>query len=518
VGVEAQPIKVQHPALTIKRNLGALPHQRRFFQVAGFSPPNRYLVHNSSLSNLARGVYTRVLTVKGAPTPQPLEGEFARRLAGFRSLVVRRFNGAAPVDRNKFVEYYSGRRKTLYSNAVESLLTSGITSRDARIKAFVKAEFINFDDKPDPDPRVISPRDPRYNVEVGKFLRPVEHQIYAVIARIFGSPTVMKGYNAKQIGAIFKDKWDQFRDPVAVGLDASRFDQHVSVDALKWEHSVYDAIFNSAELRKLLSWQLFNDVRGYTKDGKLRYSTKGCRMSGDMNTALGNCLIMCALVHAYLQERGIKASLSNNGDDCVVIMERSNLLRFQSGLSKWFLEMGFNMKVEEPVDYIEGIEFCQTHPVCVDGEYIMVRNFPKAMAKDCLSLKQLDSKAVCKEWLQAVGDGGLSLTGGVPVCQEFYSSLCRAANQIGDVKRARTTSYRRKLAKVGLTGGMEWLSRGMARKYAPVAESTRFSFYLAFGTTPDQQVSLEALYRKLSFRYHFSRTDELVHLAPMFGC
>jgi len=330
-GVEAKPSVLVHPALTVTPRLGAMVHVRRFFQVVGLSLPNNYLVHNSSLNNLARGVLTRVLLVKGQPTPKPALGIYVERLRYFRNALFKRFGSTTPVSRQEFVEFYKGRRKTLYQRAADSLLSSSIRPRDALIKAFVKAEFINTDDKPDPDPRVISPRDPRYNVEVGRYLRPVEHQIYGAIASIFGEPTVLKGYNAQQIGRVFADKWAKYRDPVAIGLDASRFDQHVSVEALSWEHSVYNGIFQSKELRKLLKWQLRNSVVGHCRDGKLKYTTDGCRMSGDMNTALGNCLIMCALVHCYLQTRGIRGSLANNGDDCTVIIERKDLVKFRWG-------------------------------------------------------------------------------------------------------------------------------------------------------------------------------------------
>jgi len=241
-GVEAVPSELSHPALTVSRRLGALGHVRRFFQVVGLSLPNNYLVHNSSLNNLARGVLTRVLLVKGKPSPKPAIGIYRERLRFFRDSILKRFSSTTPVDRQTFVEYYKGRRKTLYQRAVDSLLSSSIRPRDALIKAFVKAEFINSDDKPDPDPRVISPRDPRYNVEVGRYLRPIEHRIYSAIEDIFGEPTVLKGYNAQEIGRIFATKWAKYRDPVAIGLDASRFDQHVSVEALKWEHSVYNGI------------------------------------------------------------------------------------------------------------------------------------------------------------------------------------------------------------------------------------------------------------------------------------
>jgi len=482
--------------------------------MVGFSLPINHLVHNSSLNNLARGVLTRVLLVKGKPSPKPAMGIYSERLREFRRLLLRGFSSTTPVERHEFVDYYSGRRRTIYQKAADSLLTRGVEKRDAVIKAFVKAEFINSDDKPDPDPRVISPRDPRYNVEVGKYLRPVEHRIYGAIARIFGEPTVLKGYNAQQIGNIFERKWNSYRSPVAIGLDASRFDQHVSVEALKWEHSVYNGIFHSSELRKLLKWQLHNEVVGYCRDGKLKYVTEGCRMSGDMNTALGNCLIMCALVHCYLQTRGIQGSLCNNGDDCTVIIERSNLAKFQGGLSEWFLEMGFNMKVEEPVYEIEGIEFCQTHPIFTPGGYMMVRNFPKAMSKDCLSLKQLHSPAVCKAWVDAVGQGGLSLTGGIPVYQEFYSSYIRVAAGVNlGPRRGR---HKHTVPDAGVGGGMLWLGKGMSLKYHAVDPRTRHSFYLAFGTTPEEQMNLERFYQGVTFSTVVKDFGRLIHLPKWY--
>lgn len=516
-GCEARATELHHAALTVTKFLGARRHVRRFFQVVGFSPPNNYLVHNSSINNLARGVLTRVFYVKGEPTPKPSVGVYAERLRYFRDGLLRRFSTTTPVSRQQFVEFYRGRKRTVYQNAVDSLSTSGIVPSDAHIKAFVKAEFINSDDKPDPDPRIISPRDPRYNVEVGRYLRPIEHHVYRAIGQIFGDVTVLKGFNAQQTGRIFAKKWAKYDYPVAVGLDASRFDQHVSVEALRWEHSVYNGIFrNNKELARLLSWQLKNKVKGYCMDGKLKYTVDGCRMSGDMNTAMGNCLIMCALVHCYARLRGVQVSLANNGDDCTVIMEQKSLPRFLSGLSEWFVEMGFNMKVEQPVYEIEGIEFCQTHPVFVDGNYIMVRNFPKAIAKDCLSLKQLQSQRTCKMWMDAVGQGGLSLCGGIPVYQEFYSSYIRAASTISD-KRARQTAARRhRVADVELTGGLAWLSKGMTRRYTPVSEETRYSFYLAFGTTPEQQIALEEVYSKANFTYLVKDFGGLVHLPKWF--
>jgi hypothetical protein len=170
------------------------------------------------------------------------------------------------------------------------------------------------------------------------------------------------------------------------------------------------------------------------------------------------------------------------------------------------------MKVEAPVYDIEKIEFCQTHPVFVDGSYLMVRNFPKSMAKDCLSLKLLDSPRVCRAWLDAVGQGGLSLTGGVPIYQDFYRSYIRIANSIPIKKANLNSKDRNRTPDAEIGNGMLWLSRGMSRQYQSVSCQTRHSFYLAFGITPDQQVAVEEEIRDIDWVYKVKDFGHLVHL------
>jgi len=359
-------------------------------------------------------------------------------------------------------------------------MTTPVRASDARVSTFVKAEKINTSDKPDPAPRLIQPRDPRYNVEVGRFLRPLEKPVFRAIAEVWGGPTVLK-MNASDQAAALREMWDSFPDPVAVGLDASRFDQHVSADALRWEHSVYLACFRGEErarLERLLSWQVNNKGRAFTPTARFDYETDGCRMSGDINTSLGNCLIMCAMVWAYCQGLGIKCRLANNGDDCVVVMTRADLPRFRAGLDNWFLEMGFTMKVEEPAYEFEHIEFCQTQPVWTPDGWLMVRNPNKAISKDLVSLLNLDQcfGAYC----HAVGSCGLAAYGGIPIYQDFYSNLLSS----GKITGLATDNN-----SVGR--GLRYLSQGMSRTYASIHPRTRASFCFAFGITPDEQVLLE---------------------------
>ncbi len=484
-GVDAQPSKCVYPGLTAIKHQGQT-RTRRISMIPGVANLVDMGVHNSSIVNLERGVLERVFFIsKGGEfvrPPQPNPKTFMKRMSSFRRGLLQNVYSTTPTKREDFPLYYRGRKRTVYENAVDSLNRRDVDATDAQIRCFVKAEKINFTAKKDPAPRIISPRDPRYNVAVGCYLKHIEHMLYKAIARLYGSTTVSKGLNVEEVASLLKGKWDRVDDPVAIGLDASRFDQHVSRVALQWEHSIYNSIYGDRELKRLLSYQLNNRCRGYTADGYLSYTTNGTRMSGDMNTAMGNCIIMCGLLHAYSTERNVKIELVNNGDDCVVIIRRKDLSRFENGLTSWFLEMGFTMKVEDHVDVFEQIKFCQMQPVNDGSKYVMVRNPIVSIAKDSISIKPLDSKSIYQKWLGAVGEGGVSLTGGIPILQSFYCCLERGSGG----KRLKDDPT--------METGWWYLSKGMARKVSKVSSQARYSFHLAFDIPPDLQVAVEEYY------------------------
>lgn len=231
----------------------------------GLSGTQVFGVHNNSLNNGVRALVERVFRSPDAEgnyvPPPPCTARPHLTLRGFRAAVCGKAGVHRPITREQFLGYYSGRRQQVYANAVKSLEERPLTEGDFGVKkAFVKAEKINFTAKPDPAPRVIQPRDPRYNVEVGVYLRPLEHHIYRAIGEVYGGPTVMKGYSAEGVAQAMRDMWDQFSEPVAVGLDASRFDQHVRPEMLEWEHSVYTQCFDQASRRRL-KWLLRGQIR-----------------------------------------------------------------------------------------------------------------------------------------------------------------------------------------------------------------------------------------------------------------
>lgn len=460
-------------------------------------------VHNPSLVNLQRALVERVFKIESedgslVDCPKPKKNVFDRCLL-FRHLWYSYLEPCAIARVEQVVTLFGGSKKKSYERAMQSLITSPLQPKDASLKAFIKADKINRSSKPDPCPRVIQPRSQRYNLVLAKYLRLNEKRMLKAIDRVFGESTILSGYDIFTVGRIIASKWRKYSNPVAILLDFKRLDQHMSVDALKYEHGCYLLVFNgNEELRELLNMQLKNFGVAIAKDGAIYYIVDGKRMSGDINTSLGNKIVVCAMMWTYLYEIGLivkgasgtwvyYASLSNNGDDCHIITERENEGLITSSLDSWFLDFGFRLTVEKPVYELEEIEFCQSHPVCIDGKWQMVRSLP-SISKDCFTLQSIQGRADLEKWLASVGLCGLALNRGVPILQSFHNAFVRNSNGMKVSKEY--------LAKVVEYGNMERLGNLKLDhlRTRPISDGSRLSFFKSFGVEPWRQLAIEQYY------------------------
>jgi len=207
-----------------------------------------------------------------------------------------------------------------------------------------------------------------------------------------------------------------------------------------------------------------------------------------------------------MREYHLKMRLANNGDDCVVICERRDIWKVLKYGPEWFLKFGFVMEFEQIVHQFEEIAFCQTQPVCVDGRWRMVRDPRVSLDKDLCTTIDISNKTGGQKWLHAIGSCGLALTSGLPVLQEFYS--CLKSNGI-EGKVINDPTY---------DGGFIRMAAGMDGGYTAVADSTRVSFWRAFGISPDIQELMESHYRGRTIDLSAGeQEDQLAPLLELFN-
>lgn len=496
------------PRLYIKRHQAAL-RVRTFYIIGGVAERNRTLkVNNASIDTLNAAIMERMYYCKvgGTFVPPPAvdRSHIFKTLKQFRLQLLQNVGRVdsklTPIE---FVSLFRGRKAAIYLNNLDTFMATGVMRKHSISAAFVKCEKVN----PDKAVRFIQPRHPVYNIGLGCYLKHLEHRIYKGIARVFGEgAVVLKGYDVREIGNIIQSKWSSLRDPIGIGLDAVKFDMHVSAEMLEWEHSIYKSIYRGdKELSRLLKWQIDNRGVGYCYDGRLKYHVRGRRFSGDMNTALGNCIIMCAMVYTYAASVGVNIKLANNGDDCMVFMERKDEVKFKTGLDGWFYKCGFRMTVEPTVDRLELVEFCQMRPINTVNGWTMVRNFNASREKDSISLLPLTNAKAFQKWLHAIGECGLALCSGVPVMQALYKCYIRNGMPSNCGKA------------VQMQCGMWMIRRSLESKISHITPDARVSFMQAWNVTPDEQLCLEAYYEQLSLVYSQDETDLLsdIHSSPL---
>lgn len=491
------------------------PKIRKFYKLEGMGVRGNVIsAHNHSLKNVLRALVERRFLVKSedgsslVPPPQPKIGVVQKRLANVKRRIIAEIPTPTRMTMSEFIDTRPSRLRKRYTDAMVSYVKFGLSEMQAWISHFIKFEKVNLTKKSDPVPRNIQPRSPEYNLRLGMFLSPIEgfggsHPMYDALASLFGGPTVMKGMNAEQVATSIVEASQMVLDRsecsgshlqggvpglVWIGCDASRFDQHVSKCMLKWEHSIYLELYMNnpelSELRWLLKQQLKTKATTYTQDEngveyKVSYQDEGQRSSGDMNTGLGNCIIMCAMLYTYLVEViGISnVRVINNGDDAVIVMTQDDYTKFSDkAFKEWFLDMGFTMTLEEPVYELEQLEFCQSHPVKTPVGWIMVPNIDN-LNKFGVALVD---KSKIDDWIREVGVAGRLWLSGIPIWYEYF---CQYPH---DGKESQRPALNEQNA-----WSLYWNSLGIAERASEVADETRISFYNAFGITPQEQRAAE---------------------------
>jgi len=494
-------------SLVTVKSFGPLPTKEiNITRVAGVGANANVSFFNNSIWNMHTSVVARVFsrkTTEGwtliSDTPH-IAGIFLNGLRDFIDEITAHGQTVAPVAWEDFPRLYKGRKFHVYDKALKSLITTDVTIEDANCTVFLKKEKDIQSDKLDAIPRMITFPDPRFGLAFGRFIKPIEHSIFVRVDEIFRSKTVMKGLNYKQVGLEIQRKWRRFVNPASVDGDVSRLDSAISKEGMRFTHVIAASYYFGEELQeflKLCEWQIEYDCKGRAKNGTIAFRSRGLG-SGQMNTSLVGVLIVCAILYRYIKDNDLDLEVINCGDDFSVIGEKETVETFIKGASKHFIKYNMVLKMENINHHIEGVNFCQTNPVLIEGVYRMVRTPRTAIIKDGTSIDYLHTNMQFAKWMKAVSSCGIATHGGVPIFQEFYRCYARNANRMSSqfTKRQRR-KYGGKVFEV-LKSSMHYWGKDMDCNYnSCIPYETRWSFYLAFGIDPVVQLVIEHYYRDL---------------------
>lgn len=414
--------------------------------------------------------------------------------------MARKFPHGRVLTYDQVVKTFRGKRLAIYTRARETLKTNPLHEGDARIQAFVKAEKTNPDAKVNPDPRMIQARGPRYNLAIARYLRYVEHLIYNLEHR--GVRSVAKGMNQTQRAEAITRKFAAFYDTVCFSIDCSRWDQHVSLEILEVEHGFYQHFYpDSAELAQLLKWQRTNRCR--TKNG-VKYRVRGGRMSGDINTALGNCLLMVLMVRAVMDKMGVEYDLFDDGDDCLIFINGRDFEAVSQQLPALFRLFGQELKVENVARQLSDIVFCQSRIVFNGVTNVMVRDWRKVLSQACCGTKHWNEPNMVRPMLGLVAACESVLCKGVPILAPFAAAMHRLSGGcVAKVNACDSGLLRRYEIETGRTDPVYESSK--------ITTAARVSFQETFGVDVGLQHAIE---RRLA-NWHLSTTESTTVVAEL---
>lgn len=381
----------------------------------------------------------------------------------------------------------------LYVQAWQSLRLDPFNKEDAKVTLFVKVEKALDDGQAMKPPRAIQFRGPRFNLLVGKYLCPFEHVFCSTFSKPNGTGLhTSKGLNPDARARLMVELWERRAAPAALCIDASRFDAHVTSQMLAWEHLVYLDVYGcqaSRLFRRLLELQKRN--KGRTMSG-IKYSVEGTRMSGDVNTSLGNSLIEMAVLKSVSSSYDVDILVE--GDDAVIFGSVRDIAKLEETIGPDSLSLGMKLKVQR-ASCLEEIEYCSARLVEVSsGVWKSVRHYTKALVTDIythrqnLSVKAVVEKARVVAVCHSLGYSGIPVLSAWAAYLLSHTSAGKKLDQWYDRQLWLMAKAR---CNIGTCSDGGPVRPETSFSVDTVTQVARESFYCAFGIMPSEQRLLE---------------------------
>lgn len=451
-------------------------------------------VHSDSPENELITLRNRVLMA----VPRP-EGEALSTLAGVRahlaSRLIKEMGGmVGPWSRAKSAQHFIERKGWgLYGPAWKSLEGHPIGTRDMEVEMFLKAEKWPVQAGESlKEARAIQFRGPRYNIELGRFLLPFEAKLWDLLQvglRVRDDVFLYssKGLSPNKRAALLEALWEKYPGGRALCLDHSRFDAHLSEEVLKEEHLLYKTACSGG---RLLEWLLKGQckTRGRTKHGR-RYACRGGRMSGDVNTALGNTCVSGMLLLTVAGDF-TELSILVEGDDGVVFGPGEEIARLERLIEARMLTLGFELKVAV-ARCLEEVDYCSGRAVRGGpGEVARwARAWPRPFATDPWTPKAVQGKRAPREKAYSMALGAWVQYRGVPVYQAWGEWL------LSHIPPSKYDAWYERDVSLRLAPVVREWSEGLDWQGVPFSPALRASFAAATGVGATAQDQAERWFR-----------------------
>jgi len=215
----------------------------------------------------------------------------------------------------------------------------------------------------------------------------------------------------------------------------------------------------------------------------IEYSMRGRRLSGDMNTACGNAILMVLMVGTVMSGAPFEFRIYDDGDDCLLFVPREDAVFVGGLMVRRFLEFGVTLKVEHQAQVIEEVQFCQARPVYwANGKGVLVPEPRKQLSQMYAGVKYGRSPRLDNRLLYTTSECLLHLYSSIPVLGAFHAMVHRATRPV------QRRSYQDDAFAF-------WVNLNAHAEVSPSLDDyVRLSFERAYGISPTEQRLMEAAF------------------------